>query len=158
MRKNLYVMSAIAAMAAFTGCSSGSSTGGFDAEATYVLDLTTTEVVPAPKPTSATGAAAFIVYRDRIEYQIAAQFIPGVTAVHIHSGAPGATGNEVVTLFSASSPISPVGAFATGAMLDANLPTGVTLASVKALMASGNAYVDVHTTSNASGELRGQIR
>jgi hypothetical protein len=43
-------------------------------------------------------------------------------------------------------------------MLDANLPAGVTLASVKTLMASGNAYVDVHTTSNTAGELRGQIR
>jgi hypothetical protein len=42
-------------------------------------------------------------------------------------------------------------------MLAANLPAGVTLESLKTLLASGNAYVDVHTTANPAGELRGQI-
>jgi hypothetical protein len=145
-------------LAAIGGCGGGESTGGLDAEATYVIQLTTSEVVPAPNPSSATGAAAFIVYADRIEYQVAAQTIIGVTAAHIHSGAPGAAGPSIVTLFTTSSPISPVGPFATGAILEANLPAGVTLTAVKTLLASGSAYVDVHTTANPNGELRGQVK
>jgi hypothetical protein len=148
----------VASLALTGACEGGTSTGGLNAEATYVIDLTTAEVVPTPKPSSAQGAAAFIVFSDRIEYQVAAQFIPNVTAVHIHSGLPGATGNTVVTLFTANPPVSPIGPFVTGAMLDANLPAGVTLAGLKTLLASGNAYVDIHTTANAGGELRGQIK
>jgi hypothetical protein len=151
-------MLAAASIAALAGCGSGSSTGGLTSEGTYVIDLTTSQVVPAPKPSTATGAAAFILYSDRIEYQIAAQSIQGVTSVHIHNGAQGVAGTAVVTLFTTTSPISPIGSFATGAMLDANLPAGVTVASLKTLFASGNAYVDVHTVANTAGELRGQIK
>jgi hypothetical protein len=151
-------MMAATSMALLAGCSSGSSTGGLDAEGSYIIDLTTAQVVPAPKPSSATGAAAFILYSDRIEYQIAAQNIQGVTSVHIHNGAPGVAGTTVVTLFTTTTPVSPLGSFATGAMLDANLPAGVTVASMKALFASGNAYVDIHTVTNTAGELRGQIK
>ena len=147
-----------AALTVLAGCGSGSSTGGLEAEGSYVIDLTTAQVVPAPKPSSATGAAAFILYADRIEYQVAAQAIQSVTSAHIHNGAPGVAGAPVVTLFTTANPISPFGSFATGAMLDANLPAGVTVASLKALFASGNAYVDIHTAANTTGELRGQIR
>jgi len=152
------LIAAAASIALLAGCGSGSSTGGLDAERTYVVDLTTAQVVPAPNPSSATGAALFIQYSDKIEYEIGAQSIVNVTAVHIHSGAPGVAGTQVVTLFSATSPISPIGSFASGAMLTANLPAGVTLDSLKALLASGNAYVDVHTSANTGGELRGQIK
>ena len=149
---------AAAALTIAAGCGSGSSTGGLDAEGSYVIDLTTAQVVPAPTSSSGTGAAAFILYSDRIEYQIAAQLIQGVTSVHIHNGAAGAIGPAVVTLFTTTTPISPIGSFATGAMLDANLPAGVTVASLKALFATGKAYVDVHTVANTAGELRGQIQ
>ena len=157
-RRSWMVGAAVAALGLLAGCGGGSSTGGLDAEGTYVVDLTTSQVVPAPKPSSATGAAAFIIYADRIEYQVAGQSLLNVTAVHIHNGAPGAAGPEVVTLFSSATPVSPIGSFATGAMLNANLPNGVTVASLKTLMASGNAYVDVHTQANSAGELRGQIK
>ena len=151
-------IAAAASVALLAGCGSGSSTGGLDAERTYVIDLTTAQVVPAPKPSSATGAAFFIQYPDRIQYEVGAQLIPAVTAAHIHSGAPGAIGTQIVTLFSTTSPISPAGSFTSGSLLAANLPAGVTLESLKTLLASGNAYVDVHTTANPGGELRGQIK
>lgn len=156
MRSAWFMMALV--ITTLAGCGGGSSTGGFTAEATYVVDLTTAAVVPAPNSSEATGGAAFIVYSDRIEYQVGAQFTGGVTAVHIHQGAPGAQGPEVVTLFSSTAPISTIGAFATGTMLDANLPQGVTLAALKSLFASGNGYVDIHTAANPDGELRGQIR
>lgn len=147
----------VASLASLAACGAGSSTGAFQAEATYVADLTTSAVVPAPNPSSAIGAAAFIVYSDRIEYQVGAQSITGVTSVHIHDGAPATEGPEVVTLFSTNVPASPIGVFASGTMLDANLPAGVTLVSLKTLLASGRAYVDIHTVANPAGELRGQV-
>jgi hypothetical protein len=151
-------IAAAASIAVLAACGSGSSTGGLDAERTYAIDLTTAQVVPAPKPSSATGAALFIQYPERIDYEVGAQLIPGVTSVHIHSGAPGATGTQIVTLFSTTSPISPAGSFTSGSMHASNLPAGLTLESLKTLLASGNAYVDVHTTANPGGELRGQIK
>ena len=147
-----------ASIAVLAGCGSGSSTGGLEAERTYVIDLAAAQVVPPPSASSATGAALFIQYSDRIEYEIAAQSIVNVTAVHIHSGAPGTAGTQIVTLFSTTNPISPIGSFASGAMLAANLPAGVTLQSLKALLAGGNAYVDIHTSANVGGELRGQVK
>ena len=149
---------AAACAAVLAGCGGGSSTGGLDAEAIYAIPLNTTQVVPAPKPSSAGGAAEFIVYPDRIDYQLAGQAIAGVTSAHIHSGAPGAIGASVVTLFSASSPVTPIGVFANGSMTATNLPATISLDAMKALLAGGNAYVDVHTTANTGGELRGQIK
>jgi len=78
---------------------------------------------------------------------------------HIHNGAPGVAGPIVVTLYSnVAQPTTPNGVFASGTLTDANLPAGVTIASLKTLIASGNAYVNVHTTLNPNGEIRGQIR
>lgn len=151
-------ITAVVSVGVLAGCGGGSSTGGLDAQATYAITLTTTEVVPAPKPSTATGGAAFIVYPDRISYQIAAQFIVGVNSVHIHTGAPGVAGAAVLTIFSTTSPVSPIGPFATGTILPGNLPAGMTIEYLRTLFASGNAYVDIHTTANIGGELRGQIK
>src|SRR5215216_5670508 len=100
---------AVASIAVFLGCGAGGSTGGLNTEATYVFDLTTNQVVPAPKPSSATGVAGFIVFSDRIDYQISAQQITAITSVHLHNGAPGAIGASVLTLFTTTSPVSPSG-------------------------------------------------
>jgi hypothetical protein len=140
-------------------CGGGSSTGGLDAEATYLVPLTQASEVPAPKATGATGTAQIIIYPQSIDYQVSASSIANVTMAHIHNGPPGTAGPVVVTLYSnVSQPTSPNGAFASGTLTDGNLPAGVTIASLKALIASGNAYVNVHTTLNPSGEIRGQIK
>jgi hypothetical protein len=139
-------------------CGGGSSTGGLDAEATYTISLTQSSEVPTPKPTSAQGAAQLIVYPNSIDYQVAASSIQNVTMAHIHNGAVGAAGPIVVTLYNNPTAINPSGVFASGTLTDANLPAGVTIASLKALIASGRAYVNVHTTQNPPGEIRGQVQ
>jgi hypothetical protein len=150
-------MAAILALTA--ACGGGSSTGGLDAEATYSIPLSQSSEVPTPKPSTASGSAQIIVYSSSIDYQVSATSIANVTMAHIHNGAPGVAGPIVVTLYSnVANPANPNGVFASGTLTDSNLPAGVTIASLKALIASGNAYVNVHTTQNPGGEIRGQIR
>ncbi len=149
----------LAILAAAIGCSGGESTGGLGAERTFTVALTPAEEVPAPKPTSASGAAQVIIYPAEIQFHLSAQNITGITMAHIHSGAVGVAGPVVVALFLPGSPTGSVnGSFASGTLDASTLPGGVTVASLKTLLLSGNAYVNVHTTANPPGEIRGQIR
>lgn len=68
-----------------------------------------------------------------------------VTAVHIHTGAPGASGRVILTLCGDASDAScnPLSGYWWGF----SLPPIFT----------GPAYIDVHTRRNPEGELRGQI-
>lgn len=155
--KGLKYMAAAAVVVA--GCSSGGTTGGLDVEGQYTVALTAASEVPAPKPTTASGIADIVVYPQRIDFQLAATNITGITMAHIHTGAVGAAGPVVVTLFSPASATGAVnGVFITSSLNSTNLPSGVTLASLKTLLAGGNAYVNVHTSANPSGEIRGQVK
>jgi hypothetical protein len=150
----------IAAMAAFTvGCGGGESIGGLGVERTFTINLTQAEEVPIPQPTSATGVAQVLVYATRIDFTLSATNITGITMAHIHSGAPGVAGPIVVTLFQPASATGAVnGVFATGSLNAGNLPAGVTIESLKTLLAGGNSYINVHTSVNQTGEIRGQLR
>lgn len=140
-------------------CGGGSSLGGLDAEATYVVALNSAGEVPTPKATSATGTATIIVYSDRIQYQLTATNIIGITMAHIHNGAPGIAGPVVVTLYMPGTPSGGVsGIFANGTITASDLPAGTTFDALKTLILGGNAYVNVRTTANPAGEIRGQIR
>lgn len=149
---------AISAVFALASCGGGSSIGGLDSEAVYRFALTQTQEVPTPKTTTATGIAQLIVYPERIDYELTGNSIIGVTMAHIHSGAAGVAGPIVVTLYNQAAGGTVNGVFATGSLTSANLPNGVTLASLKALLAGGSAYVNVHTTANPAGEIRGQVK
>jgi len=150
---------AMGLMASSVACGSGASTGGLDADRVYSIALTSGAEVPAPKPTTASGAALILVYPDRIEFQLQASNITAITMAHIHSGAPGVAGPIVVTLFQPASPTGAInGLFASGSLSAGSLPQGVTVASLTSLLASGNAYVNVHTSANPLGEIRGQVQ
>lgn len=151
-------LAVLAAAFATAACGGGSSTGGLDAEAVYTISLTSAAEVPAPKPTTASGSALVILYPESIEYQVNGTSLIGVTQVHIHSGAAGVQGPVIVTLLSQAAGGTVNGTLVKGQLSAANLPAGVTLESLKTLILSGNAYVNVHTQANPSGELRGQIR
>ncbi len=147
-----------AVIAVTASCSNGMSTGGLDVEQTYIVALKQLGEVPTPKPTNASGTAQVLLYPSRIDFQLSAVNITGITMAHIHSGAPGVAGPVIVTLFLPGSPTGNVsGVFAVGSLDASNLPSGVTLESLKALILSGNAYVNVHTIANPSGEIRGQL-
>ncbi|HEX2723072.1 MAG TPA: CHRD domain-containing protein [Gemmatimonadaceae bacterium] len=151
----------IAAVLTFSAaaCGGGSSIGGLDIEQSYQVALTAASEVPAPKATTATGTVQIVVFPGSIDFLLSASNITGITMAHIHNGAPGVAGPIVVTLFLPSTPTGAVNSvFASGTLTAANLPAGVTLGSLKDLLLSGNAYVNVHTTANPTGEIRGQIK
>jgi len=151
---------AAVATLAFASCGGGNSIGGLDAEAVFSISLTQGAEVPVPKATTASGTALLVIYPDRIDYEVTGTSIIGVTMAHIHNGATGVAGPIVVTLYNqASSPSGTInGVFASGTLTSGNLPAGVTIESLKTLLKSGNAYVNVHTTTNPSGEIRGQVK
>jgi hypothetical protein len=155
--KGLIYIAAVAVVAA--GCGGGGTTGGLDVEQQFSVALLPANEVPAPKPTTASGVADIVVYPERVDYRITGANITGVTMAHIHNSPPGVAGPIFVTLYAPTSPTGAVnGVIASGSLNSTNLPAGVTLAALKALLASGNAYVNVHTTVNPSGEMRGQLK
>lgn len=85
-----------------------------------------------------------------------------VTAAHIHIGRAGQNGPIVLTLFGPRAPMDVLTpsvltnrAF-TAANLEGSL-AGQPLSVLAQNMAAGNTYVNVHTTANPGGEIRGQL-
>lgn len=99
--------------------------------------------------TSAKGLARFtIVNTDTLQYQIAVSNIVSITAAHIHFGPIGKNGGVVHGLYNGS-----------GAFDPANPLSGTLTLTNKNLvdLLTGYYYVNIHTSANPGGEIRGQI-
>lgn len=81
-------------------------------------------------------------------YRVMVNDISNITAAHIHLGAAGTNGSSVFTLYDGTGDFSPSNPVSGNVTLDA--------AQLENLLA-GNYYINVHTTANGSGEIRGQI-
>jgi hypothetical protein len=79
------------------------------------------------------------------------------TAIHLHVGAPGVRGPEVLTVSPPGR--SPIADFFLEGHYPANPPAGApaTFKEFVTLLRAGGAYVDLHTEMCPNGELRGQI-
>lgn len=116
-----------------------------------------------PVDTNATGVAKFQLSKDgsSLGFKLIVANIEDVVASHIHCGVVGVNGPVGVTLFSGG-PTSANGTLAEGTLTAPNDPNGcgwADLDAVVAAMASGAAYVNVHTfPANPGGEIRGQIK
>jgi hypothetical protein len=112
---------------------------------------------------TADGDAIFFINANgQMEFEIIVIDIQNVTAAHIHLGMPGADGPVVATLFMGefSTGANDTGALASGTLSAGDLQGDLAGASLEALISeleAGNAYVNVHTTANPAGEIRGQI-
>jgi hypothetical protein len=115
----------------------------------------------------AQGQAIFQLNEDgtALEYHLNVANIENVLMAHIHRGAPGTNGPIVVWLYPSAPPASLIpghfdGVLADGAITSANLVgplAGMQLSDLVALLESGNAYVNVHTSQYPGGEIRGQV-
>lgn len=108
-----------------------------------------------PVNTETTGKAilSYDVTRKQLQSTVTVEASPStpitVTAAHIHVGAPGVNGPPVFTLFSGSQVVTET----------MTIEGEITLDSAQeADLLAGNYYINVHTTANPNGEIRGQIQ
>src|SRR5262249_45507841 len=131
--------------------------------------------VPAVTTSTSTGGEAKLTVSGAagaysIAYSITVNGLNSPQQAHIHTGAATATGPVRVWLCGAASLAPPAGSpdcagsagnVVTGSLVSGTVNTtvagGISMDSVVSLMRSGGAYVNVHTTANAGGEIRGQI-
>ncbi len=113
-----------------------------DGGSAYTATLTGAQETPAVV-TAATGTATFTLNGDQtLTYNVTTSGLSG-TAAHIHSGAAGVSGSILFPLSGGPSTWSGTTAAFTPAQI--------------ALLKRGGLYVNVHTTANPNGEIRGQI-
>lgn len=125
----------------------------------------------SPVDTNAQGQAVLKLNNDETELQfkLIAANIEGVTQAHIHCGAADVNGPVVAFLF----PLNPAGVdvngiLSEGTITQANViprpdspacPGGVAnFDDMLEKIRSGEAYVNIHTTANPGGQVRGQLR
>jgi CHRD domain/Secretion system C-terminal sorting domain len=95
--------------------------------------------------TSATAVGGFVLSRtgSKIDYKIVANGLSGaIASAHLHYGAVGKNGAVALTLTATDNVL-------TGS---STMPTGF----LDSLF-SGNVYLNIHTATNANGEIRGQV-
>src|SRR5437867_4369584 len=133
-------------------------------QVTFHIDLTGSQQVPAVN-TDAFGMATLRLIDNgtAIAFRVIVCNVVNVTASHIHVGAAGTNGPVIIPFFHGLFS-SPHGcrtlAEGTRTAADLNTQASPSITSwndfVKALLA-GNTYVNVHTTANPGGEIRGQL-
>jgi hypothetical protein len=120
--------------------------------------------VPAVE-SEGSGYAALTVSEDgtSIDYRLYVHDLDDVAQAHVHVGPEGENGPVAAFLFGpADPPVSSDGLLSEGTITEADLTAipGVfdgTMAQFVELIGSGDTYVNVHTTANPSGEIRGQL-
>ena len=129
------------------------------------------EVPTVTSPSTAKGVGNVTVSADQttINYSLTltGPFTSDPVQAHIHAGRPGVAGPVIFFICSAAQegvqacPLA-AGGEISGTLTEAEFmprpEAGIeTFADAVAAITGGNAYLNVHTTANASGEIRGQI-
>ena len=163
----------LSAALAACGSSSGKETLHANMDATQELPAPVGLANPPP-----TGTAAFTNNGDgTVSYTVNASSLStqfsGVTftGMHIHFAPVGSFAGVVVPLTTPTIPTGATGAAAgtitvTGTFTSSTCTTGVvncinagnTVDSVLTQMRNGGAYINIHTSRNTGGELRGQVQ
>jgi hypothetical protein len=108
-----------------------------------------------PKAVAGTGNATIVKNGATYTYTITYSGMTGsLTGAHIHG--PAATGVNASVIV----PFDVTGAGTSGTLTGTFTGTNnvnITPDSLDKLMASGNAYVNLHTATNGGGEIRGQL-
>ncbi len=113
--------------------------------------LNTAQEIPAPSGSNATGVAWFSVSQtmDTLWYEVQAEGLTGsITGAHIHLGSLGNTGGVAIDLSSGITQGSRIKGMITGSSINPGIVN---------TMLSGGTYLNLHTTANPAGEIRGQV-
>jgi hypothetical protein len=142
-----------------------------DEEDDYTANLTAAAEIPAPTGSPTATGAATIELEGRVLnvlVNVSGQLTSNVSMSHIHGPATNATTAGIVLDFVPSMTSVINAGTRTGTIVNASFDldaltvsaTGVLRVNPDTLIAflnSGRAYVNVHTTTNGAGEIRGQI-
>jgi Cu/Zn superoxide dismutase len=160
MKKLLTLIVAIVTVTVLAGVAQGQPRKFDDAD--FKAELTGAAEVP-PVDTETSGEAKFIVAGDALDFELEvddATDILGAAGAHIHC-APAGENGPVVAFLAAAVPGGFDGTVELKATLtDANivdLSCGADIAALVESFRDGDAYVNVHSSSNPAGEVRGQI-
>jgi CHRD domain len=131
----------------------------------FTIKLSGSNEVP-PVNTAGTGVASFKLSQDgkSLDYQLNVTKMNSVMGAHIHSGKQGENGPVVAGLFNPAMNGPPTGAvngqLSKGTITAADLQgplAGKQISDLINMLKTGGAYVNVHTSQNQNGELRGQV-
>ena len=137
--------------------------GGTDATAVsnnFGASLSGAGEVPAVTTTTATATATFTLSGASMSYTITYSNLSAApTGAHIHLGP--STGSGPVVIAFSGVPTTTSGTFS-GTFTSADVkaqtsPAVSTLNDLVVQLRAGNAYTNMHTSNNPSGEIRGQI-
>jgi len=130
--------------------------GGSDKEK-FTATLDGASERPTPVTTTASGSATFTVNGANLDYTITATALSSnASAAHIHApaAADAATGVYIgLTITAGGTSLTNSGTIAA-----ADLASPKSMTELLKHIRDGNAYVNVHTSTNPSGEIRGQIK
>lgn len=145
------VFTVLAAVAAI-GVACGDDTTGIpaDVEIYRATPMNGANERPTAVTTNATGEAVITVIGNLVSWKVDVTTITGVNAGHIHRRHPDSTFGGVIQ------GISPTTG---GTNFSGTLAIGsaVVVDSVLAIIRAGRAYVNIHTTANPGGEIRGEM-
>jgi CHRD domain len=123
----------------------------------FQATLSGAEEVP-PVTTTATGSATVSIEGSEIVYRVEVTNLENVLISHIHVAPPGENGDVRMNLCNTAE--TPACEGGTGVLVEgSNSVTqgGISFDSLVSAIRAGNAYVNVHTTQNQNGEIRGQL-
>jgi CHRD domain len=128
----------------------------------FTAVLTGQNEVP-PKNTKATGSFEIELSADGSisNYILNVANINNVISAHIHEGGKGTNGPIILTLHTSKNPSNIMSGTLAQAKVYSNLfegpLAGKYISDLIKLINDGKAYVNVHTTQNPQGEIRGQL-
>ena len=150
-------------------CTAGISTTVFAQQNfnSFSAKLSGSNEVP-PVATAALGIAIFhtlhVGHQQVINYELHLKNIRGVIGAHIHIGNQGENGPVVAGLFNPNMNRTPTGVIngllSAGTLTSSELTgplAGKTIDNLLIIIRGRGAYVNVHTSQNLNGEVRGQI-
>jgi hypothetical protein len=122
----------------------------------FTVTMTGLKERPNPVSPAGNGTATFTLddAETTLSYTVTvASMTSTITAAHIHLGNANVSGSVIVAL---TTPIN--GQTVTGTITNqSTLGLGLSFPSLVDLIRNGDTYVNVHTSTNPAGEIRGQI-
>lgn len=156
---------ALTAVVAAAACSDNLSAAKLSG---FYSNLTSDQEVPALSVAGAKGSATFTLVGpattnapgDSVQYSVTYSGLTGnPTMSHIHVGAAGTSGTVRVNLCGTGAPAPACPAATSGTITGTAtvIGGGISFDSLYSALKTSGAYVNIHTATNAGGEIRGVI-